>query len=61
MIDCAGGLDQLFGPGGGLVVLDPEAEECGVGGDAGGIIEVTPIGGPPKCRAQISYFDLKNR
>jgi len=49
----AGSFDQLFGPSDGLVVFYAEAEECRVGGDGGGIIEVGVVGGPPKRVAQI--------
>jgi hypothetical protein len=53
MVDSAGWLDQLFGPGDRLVVFDAEAEERRVGGDGGGIIEVAAVGRPSKCSAQI--------
>jgi len=53
MVDSAGRLDQLFGPGDGLVVVDVEAEECRVGGDGGGVVEVAAVGSPSKRGAQI--------
>src|ERR1700761_9406309 len=40
MVDGPGGLDELFGPGYRLVVVDPKAEECRVRGDGGGGVEV---------------------
>ena len=56
MVDGAGGLDQLFGPGYRLVVLDQKAEQPRVGGDGGGDIEVALVGGPPKRGAQIGQL-----
>ena len=56
MIDSAGGLDQLFSPGDRLVVFDAEAEECRVGGDGGGIVEVAVVGCPPERGAQVGEF-----
>src|SRR4051812_2258881 len=53
MVGSPGGLDQLFGPGEGLVVFDAEAQECRVGRDGGGSVEVAAVGGPPKRDAQI--------
>jgi hypothetical protein len=54
MVDSAGRFDQLFGPGDGLVVFDPEAEERRVSRDGGGIIEVAAIGRPSERGAQIA-------
>ena len=56
MVDGAGGLDELFGPGYRLVVLDQIAEQRRVGGDGGGDVEVAVVGGPPKRGAQIGQF-----
>ena len=56
MVDGAGGLDELFGPGYRLVVLDPEAEERRVGGDGGGDVEVAVVGGPPERGAQVGQL-----
>ncbi|MGZ5377451.1 MAG: hypothetical protein ACXWD8_05330, partial [Mycobacterium sp.] len=53
MVDCASWLDQLFGPGDGLVVFDHEVKERRVGGDGGGIVEVAAVGNPSKRGAQI--------
>src|SRR5262245_59105230 len=57
MVDGASGLDELFGPGYRLVVVDPNAEERGVGGDGGGDIKIAVVGGPPKRGAKISQLD----
>ena len=59
MVDGAGGLDQLFGPGDRLVIVDQIAEERRVGGDGGGDIEVALVGGPPKRGAQIGQLDAE--
>ena len=56
MVDGAGGFDQLFGPGYRLVVLDQKAEKRRIGGDGGGDVEVTVVGGPPERGAQIGQF-----
>ena len=40
MVDGAGGLDELFRPGYGFVVFDPQAEPRRVRRDGGGDIEV---------------------
>ena len=56
MVDGAGGLDELFGPGYRLVVLDQKTEEPRVGGDGGGGVEVAVVGGPPKGGAQVGQF-----
>ena len=57
VVDGAGGLDELFGPGDRLIIFDPEAEEPRVGGDGGGDVEVAVVGGPPKRGAQIGQLD----
>ena len=57
MVDGAGGLDELLGPGDRLIILDQIAEERRVGGDGGGDIKVALVGGPPKRGAQIGQFD----
>ena len=57
MVDGAGGLDQLFGPGYRLVVFDQIAEQRRVGGDGGGDVEVAVVGGPPKRGAQVGQLD----
>ena len=59
MVNSAGWLDQLFGPGDRLVVFDQEAKERRVGGDGRGGVEVTEVGNPPKRRAQIGQFGGK--
>ena len=56
MVDGAGGLDQLFGPGYRLVIFDQRAEEPRVGGDGGGHVEVAVVGGPPERGAQIGQL-----
>src|SRR5882757_7546323 len=56
MIDGAGGLDELFGPGDGFVVFDQNAKERRAGGDGGGRVEVVVFGGPTKCGTQIGQF-----
>jgi hypothetical protein len=56
MVDRAGGLDELLGPGYRLVIVDPKAEERRVGGEGGGDIQVAPVGGPPKRGAQIGQL-----
>ena len=56
MIDSAGGLDEFFRPGYGLVILDQIAEEGRVGGDGGGHVKIALVGGPPKGSAQIGEF-----
>ena len=57
MVDGAGGLDQFFGPGDRLVILDLKTEGPGVGGDGGGHVEVAMVGGPPKRGARIGQLD----
>ena len=57
MVDGAGGLDQLFGPGYGFVVLEKRAEKRCIRRDGGGRVQVAMIGSPPKCRAQIGQLD----
>ena len=59
MVDGAGGLDQLFGPGYGFVIFDPIAEERRVYRDGGGDVEVALVGGPPERRAQIGQLDAE--
>ena len=56
MVDGAGGLDELFGPGYRLVFFDPNAEERRVGRDGGGDVEIAVVGGPPERGAQIGQF-----
>ena len=56
MVDGAGGLDELFGPGYGLVDFDAEAEEPRVSRDGGGDVEVVVVGGPPERRAQVGQL-----
>ena len=56
MVDGAGGLDELFGPGYRLVILDQIAEQPRVGGDGGGDIQVAVVGGPPERGPQIGQF-----
>src|SRR5258708_33575486 len=43
MVDGAGGLDELFGPGDGFVIVDPQAEQGRVGGDGGAATEIAPV------------------
>ena len=57
MVDGAGGLDELFGPGYRLIIFDQTAEERRVGGDGGGDVQVAVVGGPPKRGAQIGQLD----
>ena len=57
VVDGAGGLDQLFGPGDRLKGLDPSAEQPRIGGDGGGDIQIALVGGPPKRGAQIGQLD----
>ncbi len=40
MVDGAGRLDELLGPGDRLIILDQIAEERRVGGDGGGDIQI---------------------
>ncbi len=56
MIDGAGGLDEFFGPGYRLIILDQKAEERRVGGDGGGDVEVAVVGGPPERGAQVGQL-----
>ena len=56
MVDGAGGLDELFGPGDRLIILDQITEEPRVGGDGSGIVEVAMVGGPPEGGAQIGQL-----
>jgi hypothetical protein len=59
VVDRAGGLDQLFSPGDRLKGLDPSAEPPHIGGDGGGIVEVAPVGGPPKRSAQVGQLKIE--
>ena len=57
MVDGAGGLDELLGPGYRLIIVDQHAEERRVRGDGGGGVQVALVGGPPKRGAQIGQLD----
>jgi hypothetical protein len=59
VVDGAGGLDQLFGPGDRLPIVDQIAEERRVGRDGGGGVEVALVGGPPKRGAQVGQLDAE--
>src|SRR6476620_9053835 len=56
MVHGAAGLDQLFGPGDGLVLTDPKAQERSVCGGGGCHVEVAVVGGPTERGAQIRQF-----
>jgi hypothetical protein len=56
MVDGAGGLDEFFGPGDRLIVLDEEGEESRAYGDGGGSVEVVLVGGPANRGAQVREF-----
>src|ERR1700756_4493145 len=57
MVDSAGGLDELLGPGYRLIIADHLAEKHRVSGDGGGGVEVAVVGGPPECGAQIGQLE----
>src|SRR6185437_14671548 len=59
MVDGAGGLDELLGPGDRLIVFDQKAEDPRVGGDGGGGVEVAVVGGPAKRGAQIGQLETE--
>ena len=55
------GLDQLFRPRDGLIVLDTEAEEPHVRRERGGGIEIAVVGGPAKRFAEVGEFGREPR
>src|SRR3954454_11741904 len=59
MVDGAGGLDQLFGPGNWLIALDAKAEQPRIYSNGGSHIEVTVVGGPAEAGPQIGELGIK--
>ncbi len=54
VVDGAGRLDELFGPGYGFVIFDHDAKQRRVRGNGSSHVEVAPVGGPPKRGPQVA-------